>query len=270
MREANKDEADNCLQIAEAALAAGDLGKAERFVAKAQRLFPTDAVREAIKLMRHWEGLTLSLPRSADGLPQRRGPQVFPLPCLNAAADARSRGSRPWPPGSLAAHAAAAAAASLPSLPAGARAAGAHQVQGRRRRCGQQWQRAAEWQRPFGHGQRAQPAAAPRTRGGGHQQQAARAGSGRRPQGRRLLCLRWCQCSPLILALALQACTCVFCKLMGCPPNMLTAAAAAVAAARPSFICRPRLSNGSWLHASAPPRATTRYWGWPRVPAKTT
>lgn len=46
MKEANKEEAYKCLDIAEAALAAGDLAKAERFAAKAQRLFPDDKVRQ--------------------------------------------------------------------------------------------------------------------------------------------------------------------------------------------------------------------------------
>lgn len=44
MKEANKEAAAQCLEVAERALAAGDLEKAERFVQKAQRLFPTDLV----------------------------------------------------------------------------------------------------------------------------------------------------------------------------------------------------------------------------------
>ena len=45
MIEANREEAEKCLKIGEAALQAGDLAKAERFVSKAQKLFTTDQVR---------------------------------------------------------------------------------------------------------------------------------------------------------------------------------------------------------------------------------
>ncbi len=46
MKEANKEAAAQCLEVAERALAAGDLEKAERFVQKAQRLFSTDLVSQ--------------------------------------------------------------------------------------------------------------------------------------------------------------------------------------------------------------------------------
>ena len=45
MIEANKEEAEKCLKIGEAALQAGDLNKAFRFVSKAQKLYITDQVR---------------------------------------------------------------------------------------------------------------------------------------------------------------------------------------------------------------------------------
>lgn len=45
MSAANKDEAEKCLSVAEAALQAGHLEKAERFCQKAQRLFPSDQAR---------------------------------------------------------------------------------------------------------------------------------------------------------------------------------------------------------------------------------
>lgn len=45
MIEANKEEAQKCLGIAQGALQAGDLAKAARFADKAQRLFPTDQAR---------------------------------------------------------------------------------------------------------------------------------------------------------------------------------------------------------------------------------
>jgi hypothetical protein len=44
MNEANKEQADKCREVAEAALRAGDTAKAERFALKAQRLFPNDEV----------------------------------------------------------------------------------------------------------------------------------------------------------------------------------------------------------------------------------
>lgn len=54
MREANKEAAEQCLEVAERALAAGDLEKAERFVQKAQRLFSTDAVRAGARWGLWW------------------------------------------------------------------------------------------------------------------------------------------------------------------------------------------------------------------------
>ena len=45
MRDANKEQADRCREIAEAALAAGDVEKAERFAQKALKLFAHDEVR---------------------------------------------------------------------------------------------------------------------------------------------------------------------------------------------------------------------------------
>ncbi len=50
MNEANREQADKCLEVAEAALSAGDTAKAERFAVKALKLFPNDKVgRSALK-----------------------------------------------------------------------------------------------------------------------------------------------------------------------------------------------------------------------------
>jgi hypothetical protein len=45
---ANRDDAQKCLQIAESALAAGDLDKAQRFADKAMKLFPNEQVRQTL------------------------------------------------------------------------------------------------------------------------------------------------------------------------------------------------------------------------------
>lgn len=54
MNEANKEQAEKCLEVAEAALKAGDTAKAERFAGKALKLFPQDKVgrRGAAKALR--------------------------------------------------------------------------------------------------------------------------------------------------------------------------------------------------------------------------
>ena len=54
MKEANKEAAAQCLEVAERALAAGDLEKAERFVQKAQRLFSTDFVSQGPAMELFW------------------------------------------------------------------------------------------------------------------------------------------------------------------------------------------------------------------------
>lgn len=45
MSEANRDEATKCLNIAQRAIAAGDLDKARKFCEKAQQLYPSPQVR---------------------------------------------------------------------------------------------------------------------------------------------------------------------------------------------------------------------------------
>ena len=63
-QEANKEEGLRCLAIARQALEAGDVGKAERFAAKAMKLYPHDEVgrpqaRQSQKLL-HQCGNTLA------------------------------------------------------------------------------------------------------------------------------------------------------------------------------------------------------------------
>ena len=54
MRDANKEQADRCREIAEAALAAGDVEKAERFAQKALKLFAHDEVRSGRQVHPSW------------------------------------------------------------------------------------------------------------------------------------------------------------------------------------------------------------------------
>lgn len=50
---ANKDESRKCVEVARAALQAGDLDKAKRFAEKALKLFPTDEVETQLKSTQH-------------------------------------------------------------------------------------------------------------------------------------------------------------------------------------------------------------------------
>jgi len=45
MMESNKDEAEKCIQIAQESFNAGDRAKAERFLNKAERLYPTQQAK---------------------------------------------------------------------------------------------------------------------------------------------------------------------------------------------------------------------------------
>lgn len=47
--EVNRDEAERCIDIATAALAGDQPEKAQRFLEKAQRLFPTDKAKGELK-----------------------------------------------------------------------------------------------------------------------------------------------------------------------------------------------------------------------------
>lgn len=73
MKEANKEAAAQCLEVAERALAAGDLEKADRFVQKAQRLFPTDAVRAGAAMGRCGAGSGSRRPPAACCRPRLHG-----------------------------------------------------------------------------------------------------------------------------------------------------------------------------------------------------
>lgn len=46
--EGNKDEAEKCIEIAQTAFSAGNVEKAERFLLKAERLYPTARAKELL------------------------------------------------------------------------------------------------------------------------------------------------------------------------------------------------------------------------------
>ncbi|XP_014371160.2 dnaJ homolog subfamily B member 14 [Papilio machaon] len=50
--ECNKDDADRCIEIAQNALSAGNIEKAERFLLKAERLYPTTRAKELLSRLR--------------------------------------------------------------------------------------------------------------------------------------------------------------------------------------------------------------------------
>lgn len=50
--EGNKDEADRCLDIAQIAFTAGNIEKAERFLLKAERLYPSARAKELLVRVR--------------------------------------------------------------------------------------------------------------------------------------------------------------------------------------------------------------------------
>lgn len=50
--EGNKDDAERCIEIAQNAFAAGNVEKAERFLQKAERLYPTARAKELLTRVR--------------------------------------------------------------------------------------------------------------------------------------------------------------------------------------------------------------------------
>ncbi|XP_028161032.1 dnaJ homolog subfamily B member 14-like [Ostrinia furnacalis] len=50
--EGNKDEADKCLEIAQSAFSSGNVEKAEKFLLKAERLYPTPRAKELLTRVR--------------------------------------------------------------------------------------------------------------------------------------------------------------------------------------------------------------------------
>ena len=52
--EANKDAAEQSLDIAKSALAAGNLEKAQRFAEKAMKLYPSDEVCQSVNQCSVW------------------------------------------------------------------------------------------------------------------------------------------------------------------------------------------------------------------------
>lgn len=50
--EGNKDEADKCIEIAQSAFSAGNVEKAEKFLLKAERLYPTARAKDLLTVVR--------------------------------------------------------------------------------------------------------------------------------------------------------------------------------------------------------------------------
>lgn len=50
--EGNKDESDKCIEIAQSAFSAGNIEKAEKFLLKAERLYPTARAKELLTRVR--------------------------------------------------------------------------------------------------------------------------------------------------------------------------------------------------------------------------
>lgn len=50
--EGNKDEADRCIQIAQNAFSSGNIDKAEKFLLKAEKLYPTTRAKELLTRVR--------------------------------------------------------------------------------------------------------------------------------------------------------------------------------------------------------------------------
>ncbi|XP_047542344.1 dnaJ homolog subfamily B member 12 [Vanessa atalanta] len=82
--EGNKDEADRCIEIAQNAFSAGNAEKAERFLLKAERLYPTARAKELLTRVRA-AGSTGSVPKrtppsspSAEDIRRRKTPTHQP------------------------------------------------------------------------------------------------------------------------------------------------------------------------------------------------
>lgn len=60
--EGNKDEADKCIEIAQIAFSMGNIEKAEKFLLKAERLYPTARAKELLTRVRA-AGATGSVPK---------------------------------------------------------------------------------------------------------------------------------------------------------------------------------------------------------------
>lgn len=65
--EGNKDEADKCIEIAQMAFSAGNHEKAEKFLLKAEKLYPSARAKEFLVRVRAAGPSTATPKRSGDG-----------------------------------------------------------------------------------------------------------------------------------------------------------------------------------------------------------
>lgn len=72
--ESNRDEADRCIDIALSAFATGNYEKSERFLRKAENLYPTQRAKEILAKIRHFSNENNSRKRGANQQQQQQPP----------------------------------------------------------------------------------------------------------------------------------------------------------------------------------------------------
>lgn len=68
--EGNRDEAEKCIEIAQSAFSAGNIEKAERFLLKAERLYPTVRAKDLLTRVRAAEASGSATKQSPPGSPK--------------------------------------------------------------------------------------------------------------------------------------------------------------------------------------------------------
>lgn len=71
--EGNKDEAERCIDYAQQAFNYGDRAKAEKFLKKAEKLYPTQKAKDLLTLLNKLEETNASTNSSSDDVRNRRG-----------------------------------------------------------------------------------------------------------------------------------------------------------------------------------------------------
>lgn len=69
--EGNRDEADKCIEIALNALKQGNVERGEKFLNKAETLYPTQKAKDILNRLKAG-GYTTSAPKEAESAPRRR------------------------------------------------------------------------------------------------------------------------------------------------------------------------------------------------------